>query len=415
MPSKIIIIGAGVVGAASALALQKDGHDVTLVDREAPCAGASFGNAGAIVNGSCAPTAMPGIIFDAIRMLSKSDSPLTVHPAYFHRILPWLVRFILQSSTSNVNNNAKHLHGLSQHAVASWQQLTAQTELSSLFRETGWMKVYETEKSFDGTKNSRQLLDKMKTPYEVLDASQIHDLEPNLAPIYKRGFYQKDSLSITNPDRLVKGIVELFVNRGGSYKQFAVNSIKHKGNDIELESTNENLVADKVVIAAGAWSRSLAKQLGDNIPLDTERGYHLMLSESTSSLLSRPVVSGDDAFVLSPMETGMRMSAQIEFAGLDIAPDYSKIRKLLPDAKRMLPKIDIQEESVWMGFRPSLPDSLPVLGISTKSDKVLYAFGHQHLGMTLAAITGLTVADLVANRKPPIALSPYRPNRFLTL
>ncbi|MCP3673331.1 MAG: FAD-binding oxidoreductase [Gammaproteobacteria bacterium] len=415
MPSKIIIIGAGVVGAASALALQKDGHDVILVDREAPCAGASFGNAGAIVNGSCAPTAMPGIIFDAIRMLSKSNSPLTVHPAYFHRILPWLMRFILQSSSSNVNNNAKHLHGLSQYAVASWHQLTEQTELSSLFKQTGWLKVYETEKSFDGTKKSRQLLDKMKTPYEVLDASQIHDLEPNLAPIYKRGFFQKDSLSITNPDRLVKGMVELFVNRGGSYKQFAVNRINRNSNGIELIGSNETLVTDKVVIAAGAWSRSLAKQLGDNIPLDTERGYHLMLSESTSSLLSRPVVSGDDSFVLTPMETGMRMSAQIEFAGLDIAPDYSKIRKLLPEAKRMLPKIDIKEESVWMGFRPSLPDSLPALGFSPKSNNVLFAFGHQHLGMTLAAITGLTVADLVANRKPPIALSPYRPNRFLTL
>ena len=415
MPSKIIIIGAGVVGAASALALQKDGHDVILVDREAPCSGASFGNAGAIVNGSCAPTAMPGIIFDAIRMLFQSDSPLSVHPAYFHRILPWLMRFILQSSTSNVNNNAKHLHALSRHAVTSWQQLTAQTELSSFFRETGWMKVYESEKTFDGTKMSRQLLDKMETPYEVLDASQIRDLEPNLAPIYKRGFYQKDSLSITNPDRLVKGMVELFVQGGGIYKQLAVNNIKHNDNGIELESSNETLAADKVVIAAGAWSRTLAKQLGDNIPLDTERGYHLMLAESTNSLLNRPVVNGENSFVLSPMETGLRMTAQVEFAGLDIAPDYSKIRKLLPHAKRMLPKVDIQEESVWMGFRPSLPHSLPALGFSTKSDKVLYAFGHQHLGMTLAAITGLTVADLVANRKPTIALSPYRPNRFITL
>ena len=227
--------------------------------------------------------------------------------------------------------------------------------------------------------------------------------------------YFLDSLSITNPGRLVKGMVKQFVDCGGVYKQFTVNQITVRGNGIQLKGQDESLIADKVVIAAGAWSRSLARQLGDNIPLDTERGYHLMLAPSTQGLLGRPVLNEENSFILSPMATGLRMTAQVEFAGLNIAPDYRKIRNLLPMAKRMLPDLDIREQSAWMGFRPSLPDSLPVLGFSSKSNNVLYSFGHQHLGMTLAAISGKIIADLVAGREPPIAVSPYRPNRFTTL
>jgi D-amino-acid dehydrogenase len=415
MTGKTIIIGAGVIGAVTALALQEDGHAVSLIDRYAPCSGTSFGNAGAIVNGSCAPTAMPGILFDAIRMMMRADSPVSIRPAYLHKVLPWLLRFILQSRSARVDRNAEHLYALTRHAVASWRRLTERTELSSLLRATGWLKVYESEQTFAGTEYARALLDKLGSEYDVLNAAEIHELEPNLAPIYKRGIYQKDSLSITNPERLVTGMVELFASRGGAYQQFAVDRIFIGENGIQLEGHGEQLIADKVVIAAGAWSRNLARQLGDNIPLDTERGYHLMLPESTQGLLSRPVVNEESSFVLSPMETGLRMTAQVELAGLDIAPDYSRIRNLLPRAKRMLPAMEIQEESAWMGFRPSLPDSLPVLGSSAKSRNVMYAFGHQHLGMTLAAITGEIIADLFANREPPMDISPYRPNRFKTL
>lgn len=213
----------------------------------------------------------------------------------------------------------------------------------------------------------------------------------------------------------MKGLVKQFVDSGGVYKQFSVNQVTVRSNGIQLIGQNKNLLADKAVITAGAWSRSLSSQLGDNVPLDTERGYHLMLAQPTGSPLNRPVVNGDNSFVLSPMEDGLRMTAQVEFAGLNIAPDFRRIRNLIPLAQRMLPDVDMREESAWMGFRPSLPDSLPVLGFSGKSNNVLYAFGHQHLGMTLAAISGHIIADLVAGRAPPIDVSPYRPNRFTML
>ena len=412
MTSKIIVIGAGVIGAASALSLQADGHQVTLLEREAPCAGASFGNAGAIVNGSCVPTAMPGILYDVIRMSVQPLPPLSIRPAYFHKILPWLLRFIWQSRSVAASNNAAHLHTLTKHAVDAWHQLVDDTALAPLVEEAGWLKVYEKAASFADTAKARKLMDEAGTSYEVLGRREISDLEPNLAPIFNFGFYQKDCLRLVNPHKLVNSMVDLMVSRGGQFKQFDVERIQHEGKQVSLSGSAGSITADKVIVAAGAWSRSLAEQLGDSVPLDTERGYHLMLPESTRDLLNAPVVNGESSFVLSPMETGMRLSSQIEFGGLVAAPDYSRVRSLLPLAKRMLTTLDTREQSAWMGFRPSLPDSLPVVGFSTNSKNVLYAFGHQHLGMTMGAVTGKLVADLIAGADPIVDMAPFRPNRF---
>ncbi|PCI65913.1 MAG: FAD-dependent oxidoreductase [Gammaproteobacteria bacterium] len=412
MSTNIIVIGAGVVGVCSALALQESGHQVTLVDKVEPCNGASFGNAGAVINGSCLPTSAPGIIFDVINMIGQKHSPLSIRLSYFHKIFPWLLRFALQSRSSSFNQNAVHLNALSKNAVASWKLLTDKTPLSYLFNEAGWLRVYESEKTFSTTAMLSTLLDKMGTEYEILDSDGIRDLEPNLAHSYRYGFYQKNGLNITNPKKLIEAMVNLLIQRGGQYRRFEVNEIQLDNNKISLRGFDGCINADKVVIAAGAWSRHLSKQLGDDIPLDTERGYHLMLPESSIGLLNRPVMNGEHSFVLSPMEMGLRMTAQVEFAGLKLKPNYNRIRKLLPLAKQMLPKLESKEESVWMGFRPSLPDSLPVIDFSNRSKDVLYAFGHQHLGMTLGAVTGYLVSDMLGNNSSEIDVYPYRATRF---
>lgn len=410
--NKIIIIGAGVIGTASALSLQREGHQVLLIDRESPCSGASFGNAGGIVNGSCVPTAMPGTLADVFKMIGKPLSPLTIRPAYLHKILPWLIRFVWQSRQTMVEKNSVHLYNLTKNAVSDWRHLTRQTPLANLLRDTGWLKVYESKKAFDSTKKNMMIHNQVNSPFETLSAHEISDLEPNLAPIFKHGFYQKDSLSIANPEKLVLGMVDLFIKNGGQHQKFLVESINSQGDTITLEGPNGILKANKVIIAAGAWSKKLAKQLGDTVPLDTERGYHLMFPQATGELLKRPVLNGENSFVLAPMETGMRLTSQIEFAGIDAEPNYSRVRSLVPSAKRMLPSLDTNEESVWMGGRPSLPDSLPVIGFSKRSKNVLYAFGHQHLGMTLGATTAAIVSDLINNKAPQIPMFPYSANRF---
>jgi D-amino-acid dehydrogenase len=408
---RIVVVGAGIVGASVALCLQREGHRVTLVDRDEPCAGASFGNAGGIVNGSCAPNALPGAVLNTIRTIGRSASPVSIQPAYFHRIFPWLLRFALESRRSSVTRNAQDLYALTRRAVSGWRQLTDNTELARLLRAEGWLKVYESDDSFSATSSARALMDDNGTAYEILTAHHIQDLEPHLAPIYQHGIFQEDSLSVINPYRTVQGMVELFTSHGGEFKQFELQGISAADEGITLSGLTGRLRADKVVIAAGAWSRPFARQLGDVVPLDTERGYHLMLSVEDSELLTRPVVNGDHSFVLCPMQTGLRLTAQVEFAGLSADPDYRKIRRLLTAARRMLPGIESEEQSAWMGFRPSLPDSLPVLGFSSNRN-VLYAFGHQHLGMTLGPISGLIIADLVAGRDPGIDMTPYRADRF---
>jgi D-amino-acid dehydrogenase len=408
----IVVLGAGVVGAAAALALQRDSHRVLLVERAEPAAGASHGNAGAIVNGSCAPTAMPGVWKDALRSIGNPLSPLSIRPAYLPQALPWLTRFLLSSRRSRVAQIAQNLHALTTNAVGSWRRLTAGTELARFLHEGGWLKVYESERSFAKTAGSRALLDAAGSPYELLAAGDIQDLEPHLTPIFEHGIFQRDSLRVSSPGALVKAMVERFIANGGEYRQFDVSLIKPGSESVILEGSGGTIEASQAVIATGAWSKTLARQLGDRVPLDTERGYHLMLPRGSETLLSRPVMHGERSFVLSPMADGMRMTSQVEFAGTDAPPDYRRIRALLAQAKRMLPALDATEQSVWMGCRPSLPDSLPVIGASTASPNVLYAFGHQHLGLTLGAVTGFVIADLVAGRDPGVDLAPYSPLRY---
>jgi D-amino-acid dehydrogenase len=408
----IAVVGAGIVGASVALALQRDGHQVTLLDRAEPCAGASFGNAGAIVNASCPPTAMPGATLDALRMLTQPFAPLAIQPAYLHKLLPWLLRFVLESRRSRVNENARNLHALTRNAIAGWRRLADGTDFGRFLNDGGWLKVYESERSFLATADSRDLMDANEVNYEVLTARDIHDLEPNLATIYKRGIFQRDSLWISSPQRVVLGMVELLVERGGRFNTFDVHSIDVDNDGVELKSATNSLRADKVVVCAGAWSKMLARQLGDKLPMDTERGYHLMLPAENNRLLKRPVMNGEHSFVLVPMRTGLRLTGLVELADVDADPNYQLIRRLIPAASRMLPGIDVAEESVWMGCRPSLPDSLPVIGTSKRSKNVLYAFGHQHLGITLGPATGLIISALIAGCDPGIDVQPYRPGRF---
>jgi D-amino-acid dehydrogenase len=255
-------------------------------------------------------------------------------------------------------------------------------------------------------------MDAVGSSYEVLSADDIRDLEPNLAPVFEYGIFQKDSLRCPDPGGLVKAMVEHAVAAGAEFRKAEVTGLSVDGERVRVQGPAEPVHADKVVIAAGAWSAPLASQVGNRVPLDTERGYHMMMPKGSERLLSRPVMNGDRFFVLSPMTDGIRMSSQVEIAGLDAPPCYARIRKLLPEARRMLPELNATETSVWMGCRPSLPDSLPVIGTSKASPNVLLAFGHQHLGLTLAAATALVISSLVAGRDPGLDLGPYRPGRY---
>lgn len=410
-PRDVAVIGAGIVGVSAALYLQRDGHRVTVIDPRPPGRGASFGNAGAIVTGSCAPEAMPGILKQVPGMMLDPLGPVTIRWRHLPRLAPWLVRFVAASRPARVEAISQALAALVTRAGAPWRDLTRQASAEDWLRPVGWLKVYDTDAGFAATRAQRDLFDRRGIAHEVLTGDALRQLEPALAPIFKHGWFQPGADYVTNPGRVVQRMAAAFVAAGGRIEQAAVTGLDMAARPRRILTDGGGETADIVVLAAGAWSRGLARQLGAKVPLDTERGYHLMLPHPEPNL-RRPTVWGEKSFVLGPMEEGLRLNSQVEFAGLAAPPDYRRIRSLLPLARTMLPSLEPEEQSVWLGCRPSMPDSLPVIGWSPRDRDAVLAFGHGHLGLTLGPLTGRLVADMVAGRDPGFDLAPYGTERW---
>lgn len=409
-PKTITVIGAGIVGVSTALYLQRDGHQVTLVDRGEPGSGTSFGNAGGVVSTSCAPLAMPGLLRQVPGMLSDPLGPLVVRWRYLPRLLPWLLRLVRESAPERAEHNSRAIAALGERSLAAWHELLRDTRTKDVIRPLGWLKVYESDRAFAAGAAERAFMERRGHRYEILNAEELRQLEPALAPIFRHGYHQPDCAFVTNPKRAVDGLAAAFADRGGRIAQAEVTGFELGGGSRRVRTSTGKIETEAIVLAAGAWSRGLAAQLGARVLLESERGYHLMLPAPARNL-RRPTVWGEHSFVLSPMEHGVRLTSQVELAGLAAAPDFRRVRSLLPLAKRMLPALETRELSAWLGFRPTLPDSKPVIGRSPRFEDVYFAFGHHHLGLTLGPVTGKLVADLVAGRDPGLDLDPYRPDR----
>ncbi|MEP4193102.1 MAG: FAD-binding oxidoreductase, partial [Sneathiella sp.] len=269
-----------------------------------------------------------------------------------------------------------------------------------------------SDEGFGNTATARDLMDRHKTDYEILKPDDLFDLEPNLSRHFKHGLFQRRARFLINPQKMVQGIAEAFKQEGGKIVISDVQSLTEESSGITAVGSADTVKADKLVLCTGAWSKNLAGQFGAKIPLDTERGYHMMFGLPTKNSLNRPVVYGEKSFVLSPMATGIRMTSQVEFAGLKKEPDFRRIRKLVPHAQKMLPALRPEEKDVWLGYRPSLPDSLPVIGPAPQSQNVFFAFGHHHDGMGLGPTTANIIRDLMTGKEPHIPLWPYRATRF---
>lgn len=407
---RVAVVGAGIVGVCCALHLQNAGHETTLIDPRAPGTATSFGNAGGIVTGSVVPNSTPALRRDIARILFDRDSPVRLHWWYLPKIAPWLLRFLREGSDARVQQIARSLQPLVSRAYEAHRELITLAGVDGIVRPVGWLKVYENEAAFAGTAYDREIMAANGVSFDVLNTDDIHQLEPALARRFVKGLLQPDSAFVSSPYKLTEAYVVHFARLGGIVVQDRVRGVRPTDGGIELDCERGFLSFDAGVIAAGAWSKQLAGQVGDRVLLDTERGYHLNIDSLTE--LRRPVVFPEKGFVLAPMQDGVRLTSGVELAGLDAPPDFSRIRRLLPHAQQMLPGLSDTVTRQWMGYRPSTPDSLPVIGASPHTPHVFYAFGHQHLGLTLSAITGRLVAALVGGRAPEIDLSPYRVRRF---
>ena len=414
-PQAIAVLGAGIVGAATALALAADGHAVTVIDRDLPGAGTSSGNAGGVVEGAIMPTATPEAIRALPGYLLDRHGAAVLRPSYALQILPWLVRFIAAARPRRVASIAAALQPLVSRAMQAHGTLAALAGAERRIQCVGWLKVYSSQAAYEKTAFQRQLMSRHGVRFTALNAAEVADLEPRLSrDAYDCGLMQPGSGFVNDPRGLVQAYLEAAVRQGAQFIQDRVNAVQPSGaGAVRVLCTQAERRFDAVVIATGAWSKQFASQVGDSVCLDTERGYHLSLASDDGPLLTRPVGFPEQDCVLSPMHDGLSIVSGDELAGLTAAPDFRRIRALLPFVRKVLPGTATQAvQREWMGHRPSTPDSLPVIGRSPKAGNVLYAFGHGHLGLTQSAITAQLIAGLVGGRPDPFDLTPYRIDRF---
>ena len=411
-PRDITVIGAGIIGMAAAVTLQRDGHKVTVIDSLAPGQGCSFGHGGALSTGQCIPFSLPGMLAKVPGWLVDPLSPLAVRWRYLPKALPWLMRWVMAGRLDRVKAYAAALNALHAPTLEGYRGLLGSAGVADLFRVQGHLYVWQGETPNAKDHISQSLRETHGVRSEALDAAGVQGREPCLAPIFGRGLYFPDNAHTVNPLRLVETLAASFTADGGTIRQGRV-----RGFDVGADGPRTVLTdigdfpLDLLVVAAGAWSGRLTRQLGTRVPLETERGYHVMLPNPGIQLAAK-LMNRDHMFGATSMEHGLRLSGTVEIAGVDAAPDYRRAEVLLRHGRRMLPGLNDEGASFWMGCRPSFPDSLPVIDRSPVHPSIFYAFGHGHTGMIGAPMTGRLLADMVYGREPVIDPRPYAVNRF---
>lgn len=409
----VIVIGAGIVGVATGLCLQRDGWSVTLLAPEPPGeAGAAIGSAGLFATQTVQPLAMPGVLAKVPRMLVDPEAPLSVRLAYLPRLLPWLARFLRAGRPAEVERLSVALADQLRGTFEAYAPLIDAAAAGELVQRRGLLTAYRTAEQLQAAQREIDLRRRRGIRLEVIAAGALRQMAPALSPDYRHGVVYPDCGHTPDPAALLRALAAALTAGGGRFVRAAASGFAQNGATVAaVLAGGATHPADAVVVAAGAWSLPLARALGWRIPLDYERGYHVTLAEPGIAL-DLPVIVGDVRFAITPMRAGIRLAGTVEFAGLRAPPNPRRHEMLIRQAQRCLPGLDVSRPSRWMGFRPSFPDSLPVIGRSPSHANVYFGFGHGHLGLTSAAVTGMAIADLAANRAPAFDLTPFSVARF---
>ena len=408
----ITIIGAGIVGCAIAHALLDDGHRVTIMDANGPAFGPSQGNAGWIAHTDILPLASPKALRQLPRYLMDPLGPLAIRPAYLLKIAPWLIRYLLASRPLQVERSLLALASLQQQALPAWLKLADKLGIAGMIHRRGGLHVYDNDADFKAASQLAKRQAQFGFGVEMIGADEMRQLEPAINDLFVGAAYVSDTAHVSDPRLLTLALFEAALTRGAHYEKARVTRLEASAKPALLMQDGTWREADVIVLSAGIWSRPLAASIGDDVPLDTERGYNISFPGITG-LISRPVAFEGHGFVASPLETGLRIGGAVEFGGLDLPPNHARTRALHAKAARFLKDVPAYETGrEWMGFRPSLPDSLPIIGPATRTAHIIHAFGHGHYGMTQSAITARLVADMVAGRDALTRVDPFRVSRF---
>jgi len=405
------VIGAGIQGVCIGLHLLKKKIPVTIFDKSEPGTMASYGNAGHFSPYAVLQLNRPDILYDIPKMLFSSYGPLALKWNYVPKMIPWIIKYFKSSTNKSMLHTAKYMHQILNLSLDAYDEIFQEIDTTNLVEKKGIIYVW-TNKNLKSRNLEIKVRDQLGVKQKILSRDEILELEPKLNPVFDAGAFYDYAYHARDPHGILKNIFKLFKDKGGKFVRSEVKNIKQiSQSETEIYSENNTYKFEKSIIACGAFSKKLTDQLGENIPLDTERGYHVHF-EGMDHLIKRPVIFLDRGFGMTPMNQGLRAVGTVELGGLKNPLSKKRIDYITKCAKELLPQLK-EHKDEWLGFRPTLPDFLPVIGPSLNNKNIIFAFGHHHLGWTLGAITGKIVSNIVADEKTNLDLAPYSSKRFV--
>ena len=410
-PTHTVIVGAGIVGAATAIWLTRAGHRVTLIDKGEPGMGASYGNGCILASCGVAPVTAPGLITKGPQYLLDSNFPLFLRWGYVPKLLPWLVKYLANANDGDTKRISKGLTTIVSDSIEQHQALTAGTDAAKWVHESEYNFAYADRAAFDADAYTWGLRREAGFVPELIEGADVHDKEPILSKSIKLLAVNKSHGFIHNPGHYVQDLVKLLTEMGGTFVQAEVKDFDLSGGRIGAVGTDQGRFdCDQAVLATGVWSKPLMQKLSINVPLEAERGYHVLFRNPTQTP-NNPMMLTSGKFVATPMDQGLRCAGVVEFGGLDDTPSKAPLKLLRKKVAEVFPHMTADSEEEWLGFRPAPSDSLPLIG-EVGSSGVYAAFGHHHIGLTGGPKTGRMVADMISGQRSNIDITPFAPQRF---
>lgn len=407
----IVVVGAGIVGAATAIWLQRAGFNVTVIDKGAPGMGASFGNGGILASCSVAPVTAPGMIAKAPGYLLDPNFPLFLRWGYLPKLVPWLVQYLSFANVKDTKRIAAALSTIIGDSLEQHQALTQGTSAAKWVQPSEFNFAYKDRAAFEADSFTWELRKDAGFVPEIIEGPAVQEHEPILGPATSLLAVNKNHGFILNPGAYVQNLIDVLVELGGRFVQAEVTDFDLSGGQISAVDTDKGRFAcDKAVLAAGVWSGALMKKLGMKVPLEAERGYHILF-KNPNVVPKNPLMLTSAKFVATPMQLGVRCAGVVEFGGLSDKPSKAPLMLLRKKIKELLPDLEAASDEEWLGFRPAPTDSLPFIG-QVGASQVYTAFGHHHVGLTGGPKTGRLVAGMIAGKSPNNDMSAYEPLRF---
>jgi D-amino-acid dehydrogenase len=408
----VVVLGAGIVGVSTAYAARQRGLSAILVDRREPGSETSYGNAGIISSGSISPLNNPSLWKAVPKYLTNCHPALRWNPVWAVQNAGWVARFLANSAASRLRPRATALHGLIGASLKLHREWIVKAEIGHRIRETGWLKAWRSD-AVAGAKHEQALLTEYGIASELLNRQAISALEPGIVPVYKVGLLHTQTASVDSPGAVVKAYARMFAGAGGDFRQSDVKAIVPDGDSWRVALADGGILARHVVVALGPWSADILRPLGYRVPLAFERGYHREFKPNPSRILQRPIHDADGGFLMTPMEQGIRVTSGVELTDRDAPSSFAQLDQVVPLARGVAVFGDSVGE-VWRGSRPTLPDSLPMIGPAPRHAGLWLAFGNQHIGFTTGPATGAAIAAMIGGAPPPYDVTPFAPGRYIS-